>query len=641
MILCRLCSGVSCPSDSPLMTASKSQFSIPRLPQALAAAGLAAVLVGCGGGSSSERIGSPEGMPTLDQRKTTQRMKITDAIAAADSAVEKVNDDSSADDVSAAEEKIAAARTAITAGVDLDTDGYTTAVNVIEGELDGKKTSRTEYLADKGKERMAMERKERNAAVMPYATAINNWKVSSTLATLPKGTKALTTENKGGATMIKLLKTDNTEIPKTKVTAPPGLTAYKFTIENKKNYGTIFTTHGNPGTKTSNYTWDNLFGITGRSSDDSDGTTKNTNAKFKIATSASNGETITFSTTGTDARPYNLTKNDFSGIPLNSTAKAAGYSQTGEFLGVSGTFACENACTINDDDDGIVTVSGNVMTFTPDTGINLGNQSVTLSRTTKDTDYMNFGYWVTTGGTTAKPTKMIDTFAQAAGYGTNITGDSYFTDANHLRGKATYSGDAAGIYVFKTGQVDGSDLALYNGEFTAKANLTAQFGSMVKDGQSGYVDKGSQFKIHGTISNFNATGVSYGSMPDLSGWSLSLNSTDIGLRGTDGIPDYDSNTATPTPNAFPVSVSGTTTGGGKWKGQFYGGAGTGLKTGDSVPNGLTDTGDGGVGVEGEAPNQTLTANGAKFDDYPTAIVGEFNGHFSNGHVVGAFGAEKE
>ena len=35
------------------MTASKSQFSIPRLPKALVATGLAAVLVGCGGGSSS------------------------------------------------------------------------------------------------------------------------------------------------------------------------------------------------------------------------------------------------------------------------------------------------------------------------------------------------------------------------------------------------------------------------------------------------------------------------------------------------------------------------------------------------------------------------------------------------------------
>ena len=44
---------------------------------------------------------------------------------------------------------------------------------------------------------------------------------------------------------------------------------------------------------------------------------------------------------------------------------------------------------------------------------------------------------------------------------------------------------------------------------------------------------------------------------------------------------------------------------------------------------------------GNAGCCTTTADSVAADDYPAAVIGEFNGHFANGHVAGAFGAEKD
>ena len=78
-----------------------------------------------------------------------------------------------------------------------------------------------------------------------------------------------------------------------------------------------------------------------------------------------------------------------------------------------------------------------------------------------------------------------------------------------------------------------------------------------------------------------------------------------------------------------------------------------------MPTDQSSSADNIVGFEGKTSGGTGTAEGAwsgtlfggapadaaadsvAADDYPTAVIGEFNGHFANGHVAGAFGAEKD
>ena len=83
-------------------------------------------------------------------------------------------------------------------------------------------------------------------------------------------------------------------------------------------------------------------------------------------------------------------------------------------------------------------------------------------------------------------------------------------------------------------------------------------------------------------------------------WSLSL----------------DAPTAKLTSTASDAEFGGTTTGtggtAGEWAGQFYG-----------------------------APVTTGDGDNVTADDYPSSVVGEFTGHFEDGHVIGAFGATTE
>ena len=231
------------------------------------------------------------------------------------------------------------------------------------------------------------------------------------------------------------------------------------------------------------------------------------------------------------------------------------------------------------------------MTFDPALGTNqeLEDLRVSYRTTTPDTDFLEFGYWVTTTETGSEVRHVIDTFAIAEGHG------ALAADVTSLQGKATYNGPAAGIYVHKAG-IDDS-LAVSNGEFVASASLTAQFG--VADGSAAAAD---QWAVTGKISGFQSTNGGH----DLSSWDLMLGKADLGDR------DATAGTATAT-NADFVGFTGKTSGGagtvqGDWSGTFFGGA---PETSD------TDTA----------------------DDFPTAAIGEFNGHFVNGHVAGAFGVE--
>ena len=167
--------------------------------------------------------------------------------------------------------------------------------------------------------------------------------------------------------------------------------------------------------------------------------------------------------------------------------------------------------------------------------------------------------------------------------------------STELQGTASYTGDAAGRYVRSEGLGANEDLVVSNGEFIAEANLTAIFGS-----GDGTIAAADQFSISGSISNF------MDGSDDL-GWTLMLNSADLGTN-------RDAMTQEPSPSMTPgPAFSGTTTGDasareGAWSGTMYG-----------------------------ADDTTTTS----VVEHPTGVTGEFNGHFSNGHVIGAFGATEE
>ena len=150
------------------------------------------------------------------------------------------------------------------------------------------------------------------------------------------------------------------------------------------------------------------------------------------------------------------------------------------------------------------------------------------------------------------------------------------SNAQALMGSADYEGPATGLFVKKTFNQAGVGTPSSSGQFTAHAALTARFGGT----EFGLA---SNFEVDGTITNFM-----HGDQGIDANWELELN--DAGF-GTDD---------TTTDDRF----TGTTTGDGVWRAQFFG----------------------------------FPAPADANDAMPSGVAGDFTGHFTNGHVIGAFGA---
>ena len=280
-------------------------------------------------------------------------------------------------------------------------------------------------------------------------------------------------------------------------------------------------------------------------------------------------------------------------IPSPPTAKGA--SNTGaevapdgtfraDYYGVPGSVGCDgggSACTISVDDEGAITLVG-TLTFTPD------SSTAKALYAKPDTDYTHFGYWLRSlTPREGNDTHIIETFHGGSGA---LSGGAT-PNLSPVLGTAKYYGSAAGQFVKKAGS--GDELVVTRGSFTASAELMARFG-----GTSIAVDD--QYEIEGTISDFKD-----GDKDDIGFADLML--------GKAGM-DTDANDPTVRPGTFEGETDGGGTSG-NWSGQFYGNA-------NPTPTGSTVT-------------PVLT------DDFPLNVSGEFNGHFVNGHVAGAFGAEKD
>ena len=251
----------------------------------------------------------------------------------------------------------------------------------------------------------------------------------------------------------------------------------------------------------------------------------------------------------------------------------------GSFHGVPGKFTCASGCEVTSGDTAKFSGFGGTWTFTPTaTGADLNN--VNVAGVKKDRDYLDFGYWTVADKNGSADRFRVGTFAQGM--------REFGAVGGVVTGTASYSGKAAGLYVKKLA-FDPDTGALYraqSGQFTADATLNAAFG-----GTS--IAEAKQLQVTGSISNF------MDGSKDL-GWTLMLNNVaaddDDDLQRA-GIQNIQSDGA----------FSGLTSGGadgaaGAWSGKFYG-----------DPAG----------------------------DMPGQAAGVFTGHFADGHVAGAFGANKQ
>ena len=280
---------------------------------------------------------------------------------------------------------------------------------------------------------------------------------------------------------------------------------------------------------------------------------------------------------------------------LNSDQKGPstvnGRKLEGMFEGIPGEYSCSDSaadgCTVRTNSRGEVVAFAGTWMFTP-TNLATGVTGHMVQGVVNDADYLTFGYWVQKDESDDLEIG-VSTFASGS-----ALVDDYITAFANLEGDATYDGKAVGKFVQKTLSPAGVSTITDGGTFTADATLTAYFGG----NDISFSDK---FTIGGIIDEFeNSDGDTIDSR-----WSVTLRSTTFATTGDK--------------SAAGTTFTGTTSAGGpagNWGGAFYG-----------TP--MTSTG---------APD--LPVSDTNTDPYPTSVAGEFDAHFTNGHVLGAFGATR-
>ena len=163
------------------------------------------------------------------------------------------------------------------------------------------------------------------------------------------------------------------------------------------------------------------------------------------------------------------------------------------------------------------------------------------------------------------------------------TVESAIATVQSLEGRASYSGPATGMYVTRTYTLDGEVDSRTGGQFTADAMLTATFGG------SG-VPANVHYSISGTIKDFTDR---RGRSID-SSWSVDLERAMFGSQHSGALTGANGNVFGGTTEGDQEEMSGS------WNGRFFGTAAL-----------------------------------------PSAVAGTFDAHFTNGDVLGAFGAEKD
>ncbi|MXY14807.1 MAG: hypothetical protein F4Y53_03875 [Proteobacteria bacterium] len=248
------------------------------------------------------------------------------------------------------------------------------------------------------------------------------------------------------------------------------------------------------------------------------------------------------------------------------------FETVGTYNGADGTYRCNGTadCTVTLNAMGMITAMSDGWIFTPDEG---------ATSDVPDGDYLHYGFWLknTTDKDGVLTYNEVETFA-----GSSIAASGSVAS---VRGTATYSGGATGVYVHSITNPNGTEASATSGHFTADVALTATFGQTTADDTGGadQIPPALLNTLSGTINNFMLSGHDTGP-----GWSVSLEQGPI---------DTGAGTAT-----------GVTKGGGAdgaYSATFHGSTGTDTTT------------------------------------QPSSVVGEFGALFSNGSVAGGFGARKD
>ena len=260
------------------------------------------------------------------------------------------------------------------------------------------------------------------------------------------------------------------------------------------------------------------------------------------------------------------------------------FETSGTYNGAMGMYKCAGGaggCTVNINAMGKITGMSDGWIFTPDEG---------ATSDVPDADYLHYGVWLkkTTDEDGVVTYNEVETFA---GSSLAATGD-----VTSVTGTATYEGGATGVYEHSVKNPDGTEASATSGHFTADAELTAYFAQTLDDASTTAVDESGQIppnllrSISGTINNFMLSGHDEGP-----GWSVSLEKGAI------------------------APSTGTA---------------SGLAKGGGAAASYSATFHGPIGDhDGDAETPAIP--------HPGAVVGEFNAFFSNGSVVGAFGARKQ
>ena len=266
-----------------------------------------------------------------------------------------------------------------------------------------------------------------------------------------------------------------------------------------------------------------------------------------------------------------------------NVALPANQDHAGTFDGASGTYRCTSqTCSVSTDAQAELSGVQGDWHFRPDPAATVD---------VADDDYLHFGYWMNEStDATGQPV-----FAVAGLAGGTVP--SAIGDVQQLGGaqtfSATYTGAATGLYARRTLSPEGEVARRRHGQFIADAALTATFGGP-------QVAPAARYVVSGTLRNFRDGDRAVGS-----DWSVELMALPFGPGGA--------------PHNVGVLrgdriVGGVTRGDGSadrgaWEAQFFG------------PVVVDD--------QGTGADETVL---------PAGISGTFDAHFSDGEVIGAFGA---
>ena len=250
------------------------------------------------------------------------------------------------------------------------------------------------------------------------------------------------------------------------------------------------------------------------------------------------------------------------------------FETSGTYDGAMGTYKCSGGtdCTVTLNAMGMITEMSEGWIFTPDDG---------ATSDVPDGDYLHYGFWLqrTTDKDDVLTYDEVETFA-----GSSIDASG---SVALVRGTATYTGGALGVYVHSISNPDGTEASATSGHFTADVALTATFAqtNATDTGGADQIPPNMLNSLSGTINNFMLSGHDEGP-----GWSVSMEQGEI-------------------------------------------------ETGDGTASGMTKGGGADGNYEATFHGPTVDADNAPI--HPHTVVGEFNANFSNGSVAGGFGARKE